>query len=180
MKKEVTKLTPADQIKAMGDVKKMSKAQLVKAVENFVLPLADPAKYREMIKGAMPDFVKEMDKKEDAGTVVAQSGQEMLLAFYEALERYFGFTYEMIKDLNKKMANDLKVTERLEDGGLSILSMHSMKHIGDLIQEEGVDKVLAAIAETRFKKEQTWRTGLEHPNYLEGSKIAKRLTKQRK
>ncbi len=168
-----------EQISKM-DFQKMSKKQLVNAMEQFVMPMANPEKYKELVKASVPALVKEMDTKEDLGTAMKQASQEMMLAVVETLRKYNNFTDGQISQFLLDLRGNLNVVEKVEEAGLSMLSDHSMRHIVDMVHETGVDKMLAKIAETRFKKEQTWRTGLEYPNYLEGSRMERKLQKPRK
>lgn len=168
------------QLKDAEALKKMSKKELLKIVEDFVMPMSQPEKYKEMVKASIPDLVKDMDNKEVMGQAMAQSGQEMMLAVVETLRKYNAFTEEDIKKFLKDLTRNLTVVEKIEEGGLSMLSDHSMRHIVDMVHELGVPEMLKRIAETRYNKETTWKTGLEHANYLEGSKIERKLQKPRR
>lgn len=175
--KTITKVDPNKIVTQFSNVDKMSKKELVKAVQDFILPLSDPTKYKAMIKSAMPDLVKNLDDREVAGQAIMQSGQEFLLVILETLKQSFDFTDAQVNQLIKEVQGALTVATKVEEGGLSLLSDHSMKRIVQMIKEVGVDKMLKNIAEIRYQKETMWKAGLEHPQILEGSNIAKRLQK---
>lgn len=162
---------------ATTDFKSMSKPELVKLAEDFILPFSNPEKYKDLIKSSMPEFVKELDDREFSGTAMQEAGQEMMLVIVETLKQSFGFKDSQIKQLLTELGGTLSVAEKVEEGGLSLLSDHSMKRIVQMVKELGVDKVLKNIADIRYQKEKTWASGLEHPQVLEGSNIAKRLQK---
>lgn len=163
----------------LPNIDKMSKKELVKAVKEFMLPMSDPTKYKEMVKSNMPELVKQLDDKETMGTAMQQSSQEIMLAIVETLKKYHNFTDEKIAVFLKDLKGNITVVKELEEGGLSMLSDHSMKHIVEMVAESGVDEVMRKIAEVRYKKESMWKSGLEHPNVLEGSNIERRLQKPR-
>lgn len=159
--------------------KKMSKKELLKIVEDFVMPMSDPAKYRELVKASVPELVKEMDDKEIMGTAMAQSSQEMLLAIVETLRKYSGFTEVQIKKFLQDLQGNLTVVEKIEEGGLSMLSDHSMRHIVDMVEKLGVPEMVKRISQIRYEKEKSWRVGVDTPNYLEGSKLERKMQKPR-
>lgn len=167
------------EMQKLEDIKKLPKAELVKMVENFVLPLTDPEKYKEMVKSKMPELVQQMDNKEDVGTAMFESAQEMMLAVSETLRKYHGFDDDAIRAFMRNLKSNLTVVEKIEDGGLSMLSDHSMRQVVDMVEEFGVGKILQRIAQTRYKKGQAWRLGEEVQNQLEGSKVEKQLQKPR-
>lgn len=173
--KSLTKLQPKDL--ATTDFKKLSKDELVKIAEDFMLPFSNPDKYKELIQSNMPEFVKKMEDRELMGTGVMEAGQEMILVIVETLKQTFGFTDLQISKLLREIGGIMSVAEKVEDGGLSLLSDHSMKRIVQMTKEVGVDKMLRNIAEIRYQKEKMWASGLEHPQVLEGSSISKRLQK---
>lgn len=168
------------QFKDKEAFKKMPKAELVKIIEDFVMPMSDPAKYKEMVKASVPELVKDMDDKEIMGQSMMQSGEEFLLAVVETLRKYNGFTDEKLSKFLKDLQGNLTVVEKIEEGGLSMLSDHSMRHIVDMVHELGFSEMLKRIAQTRYQKERTWKSGLEYPNVLEGSKIERKLQKPRR
>lgn len=177
---ELTKTTAGNipiQLKDPEALRKMSKKELVKLVEDFIMPLSQPEKYKEMVRASVPDLVKDMDTKEVMGTAMAQSSQEMLLAIVETLKKYSNFTEEDIKKFLKDLSGNLTVVEKIEEGGLSMLSDHSMRHIVAMVHELGLPEMLKRITETRYNKERTWKSGLEHANYLEGSELERNLQK---
>lgn len=159
------------------DLKKMTKEQLVDVVEKFVMPMANPAAYKEMVKSSMPDLVKELDNKETMGQAMMQSGEEFMLAVAETLRKYNNFTDGQISQFLRDLQGNLSVVEKIEEGGLSMLSDNSMKHIVNMVKSEGVEKVLANIAKIRYEKERMWRSNLEHPQALQGSSIERQLQK---
>lgn len=165
---------------ALGDIDGMSKKDLVKLVKDNILPLTDPEKYKEMVRSSQPEFVREMNSSEDLGTSAMQAAQEMMLAIVETLKINHHFSDEMTKKFLKNLQGNMKVVEKVEENGLSMLSDNSMKHIIEMTTNLGVAEMVGEIAKIRYQKEQTWRTGLEYPNHLEGSKIERQLQKPRK
>lgn len=173
--KKLTKFEPKEI--ATTDFKKLSKKELLQFAEDFMLPFSHPDKYKELVKSRMPDLVKDLDNREIAGTAMAQSAQEMMLAIVETLKLYNGFTDGQIDQFLKDLKGNITVVEKIEEGGLSMLSDHSMKQIVQMVKETGVEAILQKIADVRYRKESMWKSGLEHPNILEGSKIEKRIQK---
>lgn len=155
----------------------MTKTELQKVVKDFILPLSDPTKYKEMIKASMPELVRDIDNRETAGQAMMQSGQEFLLAVVETLKKFHDFSDPEISKFLKSLQGNLTVVEKIEEGGLSMLSDHSMGRVVQMVKEMGIDKILKDIAEIRYRKESTWKSGLEYPNVLENSKIARKLQK---
>ena len=175
MSKTLTNLEPKSLAKT--DFKKLSKKELVKMAEDFMLPLSDPKKYQELVRSAMPEFVKEVEGKEFLGTGILESGQEFTLAVVETLKKFNNFTDEDIKKFLKDLQGNMRVVSEIEAGGLSILSDHSMSQLVTMVKEVGVEKMLQKIAEIRAQKQRMWSSGLEHPRVLEGSNIEKQIQK---
>jgi uncharacterized protein YPO0396 len=177
MNKLVPLTSKAPTVQQFGDPEKMTKKELVKVVKDTLLPLTDPEKYKELVKSQLPELVRDLNSKEDMSTAMMQSMQEAMLVIVETLKKNHSFSDSEIQAFLKNVQGNVKVVKAIEEGGLSMLSDHSMKHIVNMVNETGIDQMLTKIAETRFDKESTWRTGMEHPNYLEGSKIERKLQK---
>lgn len=169
-----------DTIKNIEQIKKMSKLQLVDMIEKFILPMSDPEKYKELVKSSMPELVAKIEDKETMVTSMQQSATEMVYAVAETLKKYNGFTDDQVHLFLKHLQENLTVVEKIEEGGLSMLSDHSMKHIVEMVSQLGFDEVMTRIAKTRYQKETMWKSGIDQPNYLEGSKIEKQLQKPRR
>lgn len=158
----------------------MNKEQLLQVVRAHLLPIADPEKYKETIRGLMPEFVKEMDTKEDIAASVFDASQEFLLVVIDCLKRYHSWSDLEIKKLHKELVDVLTGVKEFEKSGLSILSPHSVGVVGDKVQDLGINKLLAEIAETRFVQAKMYKAGLQVPNQLEGSKLDRALQKPRR
>lgn len=181
MSNKLTKTNPSQAILSkLEAVDKMTKTELQTVVKEFMLPLTEPAKYKEIVKSSMPELVQQLDNKEDLTTAMAETGQEMMLAVAETLRKYHNFSDSELTLFLKNLRDNLHIVQEIEAGGLSMLSDHSMRHIVDMVDEVGINNLLQKIAEIRYQKEHTWRNGLEHPNYLEGSKLERKLQKPRK
>lgn len=148
--------------------------------EDFMMPFSEPKKYQALVRDAMPEFVKEIDDKEFIGTGILESGQEMILAIVETLKKFNNFTDEDIKKFLRDLQGNMHVVKEIEEGGLSILSDHSMSQVVQMVKETGVEKMLQKIAEVRAQKQKMWGKGIEHPRVLEGSNIEKRIQKSGK
>lgn len=175
MTKTLTKLQPKDLAKT--DFNKLSKQELVKIAEDFMLPLSNPDKYKAMVEEALPELVKKTEDREIRSTTIMQMSEEYTLAVVETLKLFYGFSDEKISEFLKDLVGNMHVVKEIEEGGLSMLSDHSMKRVVQMVKELGVTKVLDNIAEIRYKKERMWKSGLEHPQVLEGSSISRRLQK---
>lgn len=173
--KKLTKYEPK-QI-ANTDLKKLSKKELLQFAEDFMLPFTHPDKYQELVRGAMPEFSKEVTNAETKGTSILQTGQEMMLAIVETLKLYNNFTDLEISQFLKDLRGNMHVVEKVEEAGLSMLSDHSMKQVVQMVKETGVEKILDKIAKIRYEKERMWASGIEHPNVLEGSGFERRIQK---
>jgi hypothetical protein len=174
MKKDLTTTTKD---LATTDFKKLSKKELVKIAEDFIMPFSNPTKYKQLVESQFPELVKKMDDHETRATSVMQMSQEMLLACVETLKLFHGFTETQLKKFITDLTGNLTVVKEIEEGGLSILSEHSMQTVVQMVKEVGVDKMLQKIAEIRYQKERTWKSGLEHPRVLEGSSVERRIQK---
>lgn len=158
----------------------LSKKELITTIKEILLPLTNPDEYKKIVQNSLPDLVKDLDNREIAGTAMQQASEEMLLAIVETLKKFNNFNDEDIKQFLKDLQGNLTVVEKIEEGGLSMLSDHSMSQVIQMVKELGADKVLMDIAEIRYQKEKTWKTGLEYSNRLEGSKIERQIQKPKR
>ena len=149
------------------DLKKLPKAELVRMMEAALLPLQDPEKYKELVKASMPEFVQEVENKEDAGTAMYEAGQEMMLVVFDCLRRYHDWDDEKLKKLNRELTDVLTGVKEFEDNGLSMLSIHSVGIVGDNVEELGIAGLLKKIAEVRLQKSQMAKSGIEMPKISE-------------
>lgn len=175
MKKELTKINPKELAKT--DFQKLSKKELIKIAEDFMMPFSQPDKYQELVRSAMPKFVQEVEGKEFIGTGILESGQEYTLAIVETLKKFNNFTDQQIKKFLKDLQGNMHVVKEVEEGGLSILSDHSMSQLVQMVKEVGVEKMLQKIAEIRVGKQKMWASGIEHPRVLEGSNLERQIQK---
>ena len=70
-----------------GEIENLSKEELVKVIQDSLMPLNDPEQYKELVRASIPEFVKEIETKEDVGTAMFKSAQEMNLVFIDVLKR---------------------------------------------------------------------------------------------
>lgn len=113
-----------------------------------------------------PDWVPEV---ENVGNAMMAAGQEFLLVVDDVLIRYFDFTEKDIKKLHDKINPILRGVQEYEKHGLSMLSPHSVRTVGDLVEEKGITEILGEIAKIRHTKEKFQQAGMEYP-ILEGAK----------
>ena len=146
---------------------KLSKAQLVKVVQDSLLPFTDPDAYKERVKSSLPVFVKEIEALETQGTAVFEASQEMMLVIFDCLRRYHGLKDEDLKRLNKEITDVLQGVKEFEAEGLSMLSMNSVRIVGDNIEDLGVGGLLEKIARVRMQKAGMEKAGIEYPKIAE-------------
>ena len=163
-----------------GEIENLSKEELVKVIQDSLMPLNDPEQYKELVRASIPEFVKEIETKEDVGTAMFKSAQEMNLVFVDVLKRYYGFRSEQITALLAHVQDLLQGVEELEEGNLNILSAHSMNRVGDIVEDIGIDGLMAKLAETRFRKERANRTGEDLPIASKVKPFIKQLTRAKK
>lgn len=144
-------------------LQEMSKAELIKMVEETALPMVDPEAYKEKIRSLLPAFVKEMDNVEDLGTAAMESGQEMLLVIYDCLRRYHGWEDPEIIRLSSEVTDVLTGAKEYEESGLSMLTPYTINQLGNQVQEMGIAEIRAKIAQIRYKKTQFNKIGMEFP-----------------
>lgn len=91
------------------------------------------------------EHIKSIEQTERTGTAMMETGQELLLAVEEVLQREFHFDEEQLRHLEGKVQHMLVSLAELERKGLSILSMHDMRSVGEI----------AEIREQRLREKQT-------------------------
>lgn len=165
------------QLQITKKLHEMSKGELIKIVEATALAEVSPEKYKEKIKSLMPEFVREMDNKEDMGTAIFHANQEMLLVLFDCLRRYHGWDDVQMKQLKRELNDVLTGLKEYEEGGLSFLSVHDVTILGDKIQAEGIPGLMAGIAEAKLKKIKLTKLGMEVPIQAGAEAMSKRLQK---
>ncbi len=124
-----------------------------------------------------PSWVPEV---EDVGTAMMQAGQEFLLVVDDVLLRYFKFSEESLKDFHEKIKPILQGVKEYEKHGLSMLSQRSVDIVGDIIEEKGIEGLLADMAKVRLLKEKMNRSGLEYPTLPGAGTFVRQLKKKNK
>lgn len=148
-------------------LEKLSKAQLIQMVQDAVLPLTDPEKYKELIRKTLPDFAKEVETAEIRGTATFEASQEMMLVVFDCLRRYHHFRDADLTQLNKELTDVLRGVKEFETEGLSMLSMNSIQIVGDNVEDLTINGLLEKIAKVRMKKAEMDKTGLKYPKIAE-------------
>lgn len=176
-KKTITTLAPKYAAASLDPDKlnELSKKELLKVVKDAILPISNPEKYKQIVKAAMPDLVKEMDTKEDMASSIMESSQEMMMVIFDCLRRYHGWNDKDLKQLNKEITDVLTGVKEFEDAGLSMLSPHSVKIVGDNVQELGISGLLGKIAEVRYQKTRMIKAGIEVPKLVDEKPFVKQL-----
>ena len=145
---------------------------------NSPLALENIEAFKQLVKNSMPEFIAEIETKEDFANAIYSTSQEMMLVIDDVLMRSFKFKEEDIKKLHTELQDVLRGVKEFEDRGLSILSPHSVSVVGDIIEEKGILGLLADLGKTRFLKERAQRSGIELP-HLSGSGIFIKKLKER-
>ena len=143
--------------------------------KNNQLQIVDPKLIVQTMEDKMPEWVKDMNNKEDMGNAVYATSTEFLLAIDDVLIRYFKFTEQQVKEFHKELKDILTGTKEFERHGLNIMTPHSMDVIGEKIQEVGIASLLMEIADTRLLKEKMTRAGFEYPVSLQATPFMKKL-----
>jgi len=162
MTKKLNKKEEKPQLVDPSKLEEMSKEDLIKVVQQALLPINDPEKYKEMVRSALPEFAKEVESTEIRGTAIFEASQQMLLVIFDCLRRYHNLSYEDLKRLNKEMTDVLRGVAEFEDAGLSMLSQHSMTIVGDNVQDLGIEALLTKIAKIREQKARMTASGIEY------------------
>lgn len=151
---------------------------IVKKEENGVQKV-DIEQFKSLVKASMPEFVAEVENKEDLANAMYASTQEMWLAIGDVLIRHHGWKEDELKKFQKHLKEMLTGMAEFERHGLNILSPHSAEIVGDVIQEQGIGGLLANIAETRYRKEKLDRIGMDYPVMIEGAQPFLKKLKQK-
>lgn len=154
--------------------KKLELAKLEEAPTEMI-PLTDPEKYKEMVKQAMPEFVREMDQKEDLGTATFEAASEFWMATVDSLRRYHNWSDEEIHQLHRELTDVLTGVKEFEDAGLSMLSLNSIKVVGDNVEGLGIKGLLSKIADLRYQKSRMIRAGMDTAKELDEKDFTKKL-----
>ena len=115
---------------------------------------------------------------EDTANSMFEAAQEMLLVIGDCLVRYHGWDDKQLKELAHQTQDVLTGVKEFEKDGLSMLSIHSVDIVGELVEKKGIAGLLSEIAEKRREKNRLDRTGLEHP-ILAGAKPFLNLLKKK-
>lgn len=118
--------------------------------ENKELVLADIEKFKGLVKQTMPQFIAEVENREDMANAMYATAQEILLVIEDALIRHHGWGEDNLKQLHKEISPVLEGVKEYEKHGLTLLSPGDISIVGELV-------------ETRYIKERTARAGLETP-----------------
>lgn len=81
-----------------------------------------------------PEHIKAIAKTEQVGTAMMETSQEFLIAIEEVLQREFNFDEEQLRHLEGKLSHMLVTLADVERKGLSVLSMHDMRSVGEIAQ----------------------------------------------
>ena len=163
-----------------SDLSKLSHKELLKVTENMLMPILNKEKYKEMVKNALPEFVKEMDNKEDMADSIYESNQEFLLIIFDCLRRYHGWNESEMKKLKKEIHDVLTGAKEFENGGLSFLSIHDITLLGDYMEEKGIPGLMRDIAKARLQRIKITGLGLEVPILPGAEGMLKKLTAPKK
>lgn len=155
----------------------LSRKELLKIAESILMPINNPEQYKEMVKSNMPDFVREMNDKEDMATSIWQANQELILVLADCLRRYHRWSQLEIRQLHKELYEVLTGVKEFEDAGLSFLSPHDVATLGDKVEEVGISGLMKQIATARYNKAKIIRAGLEVPILPQANAIMKQLTR---
>ncbi len=148
---------------------------MMKKKQNNQLAVLDPKAIVAEMENKMPDWIKNINTKEDMGNAVYATSAELLLAIDDILIRYFNFTEEEIKRFHAELKEILEGVKEFEDHGLNIMTPHSMDIVGEKIQEVGIGGLLQEIANTKLVKERMTRAGFEYPVSLAATPFIKKL-----
>lgn len=130
---------------------------------NQALSIPEIDKFKDLIRKSMPEFVAEIETKEDMGNAVYAASQEMLLVIEDCLIRYHGWNEQQLKTLHQQLRDVLTGVKEFEKNGLSILTPHSVDIVGEKVQEVGITGLLQEIASVRFHKERLGRIDMDMP-----------------
>jgi hypothetical protein len=161
----------------------MKKKTKALAVQESTLPALDPKKieqFKLMVRQNMPEFVAELENKEDLANSTYAMAQEMLLAVMDTLRRYHGFQEQDLKNFHQELEDILKGMKEFETHGLSLLSQHSIGIVGEKVEQSGISGLLSEIAQTRLSKEKMARAGLEYPISLQATPFLRKLKEKNK
>ncbi len=81
-----------------------------------------------------PEHIKAIAKTEQVGTAMMETSQEFLIAIEEVLQREFHFDEDQLRHLEGKLSHMLITLADVERKGLSVLSMHDMRSVGEIAQ----------------------------------------------
>ena len=157
----------------------LSRDELLKLAKTALMPMNDPEQYKAMVRENMPDFVKEMETKEDMGTSIWQANQEFILVMADCLRRYHGWSDLEIKQLHHELTDVLTGVKEYEDAGLAMLSAVDIKRVGDQVEVMGPENLIKRIAEIRYKKAEMVREGIEYPSISAEEAFPKRIGKKK-
>ena len=157
------------------NLNKLSKPELIKLINQSIMPITEPEKYKEMVKKALPEFVKEMDTKESLGTSVMEANQEMMLVIADCLRRYHNFKDSDITSLHNEITDVLLGVKEYEDSGLSMLTPHTIRQVGDQVEMIGPEHLVAEIAKIRSKKNMMLISGQDYQAITLGEIPLKKL-----
>lgn len=139
------------------------------------LQVIDPKAIVAEMEKNQPEWLKNMNNKEDMGNSVLQTSQELLIAIDDVLIRYFLFKEEDIIRFHNHLKDILTGVKEFENHGLTIMTPHSMNIVGEKIEEVGIGGLLMEIAQTRLLKEKMGKAGLEYPISLQATPFIKKL-----
>lgn len=120
--------------------------------------------FDKQLAKAIPAWVPE---KENIGTSMYESAQELILVVHFILTKHFQFTEDDLKKFTAHLELILKGVSEYEKVGFNLLSPNSIKAVADLV-------------ETRMKKNQLTSMGMDYP-FLPGSEdLLKKIASPKK
>lgn len=140
----------------------MAKKKKIQTLSIIPTAQEEVTKFQESVKAGMPEFIRDVETKEDLANSMFETGQELLLAVADVLIRYFDFDEGEIKDFHKKLEKILRGIEEYEKYGFNIMTPHSIAAIGDLVQ-------------TRYLKNRMTRSGIDYPILPGGHDFLKKI-----
>lgn len=174
-----TSLTAINPMLAV-DFKKLSKKELIHMAETFMMPFAQPDKYKELVRASNPKWVAGWEKIEDTSKSVYESTQEFQLILADCLRRYHGWNEAQILQLHRELTDVLTGAKEFEDQGLTFLSVHDSQMLGEKVEELGIAGLMKQIYEIKHKKNSMSKMGMEPPVQVGASKMAKEMSKLKK
>lgn len=156
-------------------LKKLPKGEIIKMLEDSLLPFNNPEKYQQLVRERMPEFAREIDSIEDKGTGILEASQQMMMVVFDCLRRYHGWNIEEIKRLEQETVDVLTGVAEFEDAGLSMQSLHSVSIVGDNVQELGIGGLVEKISHLRHQKARMNRTGLDIHKAIDEKPFTKKL-----